>query len=253
MSGRRGARNVKARRVQAVRGARAAIIVTLGSATALSVVSWTSPGFTDAQQAAGNVAHRAGADEPASVRDLLASLEDSIRQRLAAGEIVTTEREPTGGKGVAFRSMHVLPYPPEVVWPVVRDCDRFDEFLPHVVRSDRHDVAGTTTCTVVTDLPFPLGEVTSEVSVTFHTLDGGGHRRSWTLVRGDYVRNDGSWTVVPWGEYAAESLAINEMDVQPDSMLPTFLVRAVQYHHLPESWAAIEARARALAAPHEGP
>jgi ribosome-associated toxin RatA of RatAB toxin-antitoxin module len=239
--------DVKDRKVEALRRATAAIAVMLASSMMLPVQSWMSPTFADAQQAVGQMTRRARAEKPASVRVLLASLNDSVRRRLAAGEIVTEEREPTNGKGIAFRSMRILRYAAEVVWPVVRDCDHFEEFLPHVVRSERRDTGGTTTCTVVTDLPFPLGEITSEVSVTFDTLEGGGHRRSWTLLRGDYVRNNGSWTVVPWDGETGSSLAINEMDVEPESMLPTFLVRAAQYRELPRSWAAIEARVRALA------
>lgn len=167
------------------------------------------------------------------------------RARLAEGGLVLEPLEPTGGQGIALRALGLVEAPPARVWPVVRDCHRFAEFMPRTKHSERRRAPdGAATCYLVMDLPFPLADVHSEVRTRYERLPEGGFRRRWSLLGGDYARNQGSWTVLPWDAEGRRSLLVYQIDAHPKQMLPDFVLRAAQQRQLPATYRAIEARAR---------
>ena len=80
---------------------------------------------------------------------------------------------------------------------------------------------------------------------------GGGFERRWSLIEGTYEHNEGSWRLLPWGETGGATLAIYEVDLDPDTMVPDFLLRRTQKSTVPEVFEAVRERVRAER-PHGG-
>lgn len=159
------------------------------------------------------------------------------------GGVVVVEREPTDGRGVAIEACGRVAAAPARVWPLLVNCDQFREFLPSVTAS-RGTARGSDgfDCQTTIDLPFPLDDLESVTRDHKQTLDGGGYRRSWTLLRGNYARNIGSWTVLPWPGNPGETLLVYAVDIDPDNFIPDFLLRRIQSGTAPEVFDAVRAR-----------
>ena len=170
-------------------------------------------------------------------------LDAEEREALAERELLVQRREPTGGKGVAFRVLRVLEPPVARVWPVVRDCALFEEFMPRVRESAGAEDPAI--CSVVIDSA-PVGALRTTVRSEVEPV-GDGWRRRWELVEGDYDHNRGSWTVVPWS--GGGSLVVYEVDAEPRVPLPSSVLALAQRLQLPAMFDAIERRASISARP----
>ena len=139
-----------------------------------------------------------GGASPAASADGVPAFRPESLKALEKGEVLLEQLEPAGGSGVAVRASGVIEAPPGRVWPVLRDCEHYREFLPGVRESElKSRVNGVAVCATEIDLPFPLGDLRSEMRVSETEIDGG-FRRSWTLIEGNYERNQGSWTLLPF-------------------------------------------------------
>jgi len=166
-------------------------------------------------------------DAPPSVEDL--QLSPPELERLEQGDVLVEQREPKGEGGVALQALGVVDAPPAEVWPAIRDCEDYDQFLPNTVESEllgRRD--GSARCRAVIDLPWPFGELRSVVTTREGPLPGGGFRRRWSLVEGSYERLEGRWTLRPWGARGDATLAIYEVDFDPALPIPDFVLRRTQ-------------------------
>ena len=61
-------------------------------------------------------------------------------------------------------------------------------------------------------------------------------------MRGDYERNHGSWTLLPWGADGAHTLAIYEIDLKPNLFVPDFLIQKLQRRTLSDMFDALRHR-----------
>ena len=61
----------------------------------------------------------------------------------------------------------------------------------------------------------------------------GSYTRSWTLIRGDYEVNDGSWRLVPV-DGGTKTKVTYRIHVMPKTALPDSLIEATQKSRLPE-------------------
>lgn len=193
-------------------------------------------------------AARAGAAES------LASAEEAIercggqREMLDKGQVVVVDQQPAGGDGVAVRACGIIDASPAAVWPVLRDCEEYEYFLPGVGRSVLESRTGNVAlCDESIDLPFPLGDLHSVSRVVETARADGGFERRWSLVRGTYQRLEGAWTVLPWDASRARTLAIYDLDMNPETIIPTFMLRRVQSSTAPNVFTAIRARVRRCA------
>ncbi|MGC6415788.1 MAG: SRPBCC family protein [Bradymonadia bacterium] len=165
-------------------------------------------------------------------------------KKLADGDVLIQPRTPAGGEGVSFIAYALFKVPVERVWPVVRDCAQFKEFMPRTKKSSMKTGAdGVVHCYVELSMPFPFKNLSSTVKSKQEKLAGGGFRRSWTLVEGTYKRNAGSWMVTPWKGDPAMSLLTYEVDVNPNVSLPDFIIRKAQTGTLPDVFSAVKKRA----------
>jgi hypothetical protein len=157
--------------------------------------------------------------------------------------VVVVERAPTDGRGVAIEACGRVAAPPAAVWPVLVNCDAFQDFLPSV-ESSKGTPRGDDSfeCETWIDLPFPLEDLHSVTLDRKRVLDGGGFRRDWTLLRGNYARNIGAWTVLPWPGEADETLLVYTVDIDPDNFIPDFILRRIQSGTAPEVFDAVRGR-----------
>ncbi len=163
-------------------------------------------------------------------------------ERLERGDMVLLPHS-SGGSELAMRSAALIDAEPSQVWSAVRNCEHYDEFMPRMKRSVEESREGNTTlCRFEVSLPFPLSNLHSEVRSVEHDLPDGGFQRSWSLVRGDYERNHGSWTLLPWGADTAHTLAIYEIDLKPNLLVPDFLVQRLQTRTLSNMFDALRRR-----------
>lgn len=188
------------------------------------------------------LARLAGAEPP--------SLTAAQRAELESGAVVLEEVEPTGDRGNAYRTFAVIDAPPRQVWPVVRDCEALDEFMPRMARAEETERSEDSyVCEVEIELPFPLENRVNSARSFLEELPGGVYRRHWSLVsgHGHYRRNDGSWTAYPWGEDGGRTLLVNFMDVWLETQVPDFVIAGAQTVQAPAVFDAIRERVRSLA------
>jgi hypothetical protein len=81
-------------------------------------------------------------------------------------------------------------------------------------------------------MPFPLADMTAVTRVRYEVKDGTWLRK-WTLVRGDYEMNSGSWRLeaIDGGE---RTLAEYTLHADPEVPVPDWLRERVQEQSMPK-------------------
>jgi hypothetical protein len=181
------------------------------------------------------LAHAGGITTPA--------ITEANRARLDKLEVVIKELKPSDGKGVAFEAMGVVDAPSSEVWAVLRDCSQFSKFMPRIKASAIKVMSGEPLCAIELELPWPLTNLWSDTRSIYIEDDPPGHySRVWVLVRGTYKRNDGSWTVLPWGADGKKTLVVYWVDSDPKMAIPDPILRGAQTGALPDVFKAIRKR-----------
>jgi ribosome-associated toxin RatA of RatAB toxin-antitoxin module len=173
---------------------------------------------------------------------------DLAPERLRNGDIAVREQTSASAHGIALRVCGEVGAPPATVWSILRDCDRFDEFMPGVAESrltKRED--NVVLCDEVIDLPFPLIDLESLTRVVEASFPDGGFERRWSLVRGSYQRLEGAWTILPATGTAERSVVIYDVDMEPDTLIPDFLIRYAQSIAAPKVFNSVRERVRQCA------
>lgn len=170
------------------------------------------------------------------------TLTDKEKGTLDSGGTVIHDVTPTDNAGIGAVSMGVIDAPTSEVWPVIRDCQHFATFMPRTKSSAMLDEDGRKLCHVELDMPFPLTNLWSDTSSVQREEPAGHYHRAWTLVRGTYKRNSGSWTLVPWGEDKKKTLVVYAIDSDPKMAIPDPILRSAQTGSLPQVFAAIRKR-----------
>ncbi len=170
------------------------------------------------------------------------SLSAAHKATLSKGEVVIVTL-PTSS-GVKAWAARVIRAPKEAVWPTVRDCAHFSKFMPRTKASRMVRKTGEKMiCEVEISMPFPLSNLKATTTAVNTTLPGdAGYKRTWKLLEGNYKRNQGSWDILPWG--ADTTLAVYNIDVDPDMLVPDAILRKAQTGSLPDVFKAIEKRAQ---------
>lgn len=167
-------------------------------------------------------------------------------RQLEAGETVIHEARPTDNKGIGVRAFGLIDAPSAEVWPVLRDCQHFSLFMPRTKESSIKEEEGGPLCHVELRLPFPLMNLWSDTRSVHREEPAGHFLRAWTLVRGTYRRNNGSWSIVPWGAEGKKSLVVYFIDSDPSILIPDAILRSAQTGSLPDVFAAIRKRVVAV-------
>ncbi len=165
---------------------------------------------------------------------------------------------PVAGSDVPWSAVEALiDAPADVVWQLVSNCDDYEANMPNIANakelSRKGDVNSNfeTVCEVTADLPFPLPDLTSVSRATHQVKPGTSYVRSWTMLKGDYDYNEGSWTIAavnPRQSKATYKLRVRPKMPVPDSMLGTF-----QAGTMPKIIKGLRVKASALAAKRPPP
>ena len=165
------------------------------------------------------------------------------KQMLEDEKVIVSPMKPTDDSGVAAMAVAIMKAPVDKVWPVVRDCEHFHKFMPRAKKSELRKKLSDTqmVCFLEVSMPFPLSNLHSEVLSTISQV-GKGWKRKWTLRKGNYKRNNGSWEVYPYGKDKGWSLLVYNIDVDPDMSIPDAILRKAQTGSLPDVFKAIRKR-----------
>ena len=167
---------------------------------------------------------------------------DQIK-RLKSNEIIIKRGTPADGKGVAATMMGIVKAPVRAVIPAVHDCEHFDEFVPRTVKSEERSRKGNhRVCFVEIEMPFPFDNVWSVADVYGVNERDGRFTRRWYTREGSFKKNLGSWSLIPWGPKKKQTLAIYQVETQPDMAVPNFIIRSAQGRSLPKLFKAIRNR-----------
>lgn len=166
---------------------------------------------------------------------------------MTGGKAIVKTLPPTGGEGVAAQAMAIIDGTPKKVFDVINACEHFSKFMPRTKLSFVVKVESPTQkiCFTEISMPFPFDNLAAKVRSTSAELPGGGFERKWTMIKGNYKRNNGHWAVWPYNG-GAQSLVIYKIDVDPDMSLPDAIVRKAQTGSLPKVFKAIEKRVKSL-------
>lgn len=178
----------------------------------------------------------------------LPTFTEAETKKLNAGETVIHEVRPTDNKGIGVESFGVIDAPSTEVWPVLRDCEHFASFMPRMKASSLKQEEGATLCHVELNLPFPLMNLWSDTKSVQRENPAGHYHRAWTLVRGTYRRNSGSWSLLPWGD-GKKTLVTYAIDSDPIILIPDGILRSAQTGSLPEVFQSIRKRVIAVRTP----
>ena len=179
---------------------------------------------------------------------VLPVLTDVETRKLEVGGVVVREVTPTDNRGIGVESMGLIDAPSQEVWPVLRDCQHFATFMPRTKASAIQVEDGVPLCHFELRLPFPLTDLWSDTRSVQREEPSGHFHRAWTMVRGTYHRNSGSWSVLPWGD-GKKALVIYAIDSDPKLIIPDAILRSAQTGSLPEVFASIRKRVVALRSP----
>jgi ribosome-associated toxin RatA of RatAB toxin-antitoxin module len=168
-------------------------------------------------------------------------LSEKELKKLEANEVVVRETKPTDNKGVGAEAMSLVDAPTREVWPVLRDCQHFMHFMPKTKKSELLEENGEKLCHIELRRPVPLTDLWSDTKSVVREEPEGHYLRAWTLVRGTYHRNSGSWHILPWAE-GKKTLVVYTIDTDPKMIVPDALIRSAQTGSLPDVFTAIRKR-----------
>ncbi len=160
--------------------------------------------------------------------------EDDSQTRLARGDILISTRTMAGSDLPEVTAQAVLPAAPEKVWRIIEDCGNYKRTMQRVAASKELERKGNrVVCEVTIDLPFPLSDLTG-VTEAVHVVGPPKWSRTWHLLRGDYEKNEGSWTLTTFAGDANRTLAVYKLHAIPNSAVPAALIRKGQRDSLPK-------------------
>ncbi|MBL8954482.1 MAG: hypothetical protein JNK82_27130 [Myxococcaceae bacterium] len=172
---------------------------------------------------------------PLLILTLLAAEADDTEKRLAAGEVIITSDKVEGSDMPRVTAVGVIDAPPEKVWAIVEDCANYSKNMVRIGESKLISREGNTfTCEVTADLPWPVPDLTSQTRAV-HTIEPGVRwQRKWSMIKGDYNRNDGSWVLTPYKGDPNRTLGQYQLHVEPKIHVPDSLVASGQRKSLPD-------------------
>lgn len=139
----------------------------------------------------------------------------------------------------------VFPVPARKVWQIVSDCATYQDHLPRIAASKLVQREGAVhLCEVTVAMPFPLSNLTA-VTREVHTESATGMARRWTLERGDYLVNQGSWEVTALGD-GSRCLVVYTIHAKPKTRVPAWMQESAQKKALPELFERVRTEAAKL-------
>jgi ribosome-associated toxin RatA of RatAB toxin-antitoxin module len=131
--------------------------------------------------------------------------------------------------------------PPEKLFEVIADYEKYPEFLPEVKKVKVEGGQGA-----IKEVTYTVDIKAKVINYTLkHTAERPA-KLSWTMVKGEMMKgNDGAWTLKP-GQTAGTTEATYSIDLKLSSLVPSFIEKALAEQQLPGLLANFKARAEKL-------
>ena len=125
----------------------------------------------------------------------------------------------------------IIKAPIDALWSVIADCANFKKTMANIKESKHLGFeGGFKRCELVVDLPFPLSDLRSVVNVKLNKGKSV-YSRKWSLVEGDYHKNQGEWRLTARADgYTTLKYTVH---VEPKIAIPDFIARAAQKSKIP--------------------
>ncbi len=159
---------------------------------------------------------------------------DARRARLDKGEILITQKKVRGSDLPESTVRAVANVPPAKVWAFIDKCNNYKRHMPRTKDSKELSRKGNViVCRVTVDMPWPMDDLTSTTKAV-HTIRPGYFQRKWSLIKGDYKTNRGSWTITPFDKEGKRSLVVYKMHAEPNIAIPNWIQRKASKSTLPD-------------------
>lgn len=157
------------------------------------------------------------------------------KTKLEAGEILIKAFQVPGSELPRAQVTAVIEAPMAKVWAVIEKCADYKRTMVRVLESEELSRAGSTvTCRTKVDMPWPFDDLEATTKATHTVEPGKSYRRAWTLVKGTYTRNEGSWTLTPWAGSADRTLVVYEVHAEPTISIPVSIQKRASRSALPD-------------------
>ena len=167
------------------------------------------------------------------------AMREATRERLDRGEVIIKPRDVRGSDFPLVVAMAVVDAPPSKVWRLVDDCENYAVTLPTVSLSEEiRRTKRRVRCKVTIKLPL-LPDLTSVTDATQTVVRDKRYIQSWRLVNGDYHKNTGTWTLVPFDDEGQRTLVVYEVHVEPKMRISRGIQSAAMRKTLPRMFESI--------------
>lgn len=160
-------------------------------------------------------------------------------QALSSGKVDIRFVEKRGYDTPEARIEAVIDAPPETVWKVIGDCAGYSKTMPRIASSKllkvkkMSDTKSQHFCELVVDLPMPFSDLKATTKA-IHTEGPSEWSRRWSLVKGDYTVNNGSWVLTPFDEKGTRTRAKYRLHAEPTTSIPQWVRTRAQESSFPK-------------------
>ena len=131
--------------------------------------------------------------------------------------------------------------PPERLFDVISDYERYPEFLPEVKQVKIEGGQGA-----IKEVTYRVDIKAKVITYTLKHTAERPSKLSWTMVKGEMMKgNDGAWTLKPGGQPGTTE-ATYSIDLKLSSLVPGFIEKALAEQSLPGLLTNFKARAEKL-------
>ena len=135
----------------------------------------------------------------------------------------------------------VIDAPPEKVFAVIVDYEKYPEFLPEVKKVKVEFGSGN-----VKEVTYTVDIKAKVITYTLKHTAERPNKLAWTMIKGEMMKgNDGAWTLKP-GAQPGTTEATYTIDLKLSSLVPGFIEKALAEQSLPGLLANFKARAEKL-------
>ena len=150
---------------------------------------------------------------------------------MLAGEIYVRKVKVQNSSMPQIVAEGIIKTSPDSLWTVVSDCENFKKTMENIKHSKHLGFKnGLKRCELIVDLPFPLGDLRSVVDVKLKKSNGK-YYRSWTLVEGDYNKNEGEWYLEARSD--GYTFLRYTVHVEPKISVPNYILGVAQKSKIP--------------------
>ncbi len=155
-------------------------------------------------------------------------------EAMSKGEISVDTIEVKGSDMPKVVVKGVIDAPPAKVWQIVSNCAQYSKTMTRIKSSKLVKQSGDTyICDVTVELPFPLSNLRATTTAK-HVAGPPVWSRTWTLLEGDYQRNDGSWKLEEFAGDPNRTFATYTVHAIPNTSVPGWMRKRAQESSMPD-------------------